>query len=200
MRAARLTVLGALAAGAACASACAAKTSQAVLVPPVEPASSVRGDSAHRTLGSDDELAIDAVILTRFFHPWHGQARWIDPRPLADVRDVRADSTADADVTWAEAIRDAAGIARVCVLDPDADADDPDAAACRGRDGGVLRFSRPYATSPDAARVFVRYDPARDAGTGPVHTGTPAAELRFEMARDGRAWRIASHHTVHLGT
>jgi hypothetical protein len=155
------------------------------------PESPVRGDAVARAaLSRDDELSIDAVILRRFFRPSGGQARWIDPRPLADTRGAAADSAVDADDAWADAVRDAAGLARVCVADPDAEQ-----GACRGRRGGVLRFSRAYRDADYGARVFVRYTPAADEGAGPVPNGA-VFELAFAMARDGRAWRIVEQHAV----
>jgi len=149
-----------------------------------------RGNAAARqAMSRDDEMAIDAVILTRFFRPWGGQARWIDPRPLGDVRDP-TDTTADADDAWADAIRAAAGVTRICVLDPDV------ADACRGREGGVVRFSHVYAAGPDTARVFVHWAPAVDErGPLPVQ-GQPTFEMVFTMARVERGWRIAAQRAI----
>src|SRR3954471_13014788 len=69
---------------------------------PLPAESPVRGDvAARRALGADAEQAIQAVIVQRFFRPSRGQARWIDPRPLGDARDARADSLAEPDDAWA---------------------------------------------------------------------------------------------------
>jgi hypothetical protein len=153
-----------------------------------------RGAGATRVApGSDDAMAMYAVIVTRFFRPVGGQARWIDPRPLGDVRGA-ADSSAAPDDAWADAVRDATGHARVCVFDADA------ADACRGRDGGVLRLSAPYAVGDAEARVFVRWTRAAQAGNdgGPLPAlGHPAFEMLFTMARVGRGgWRIVSQRVV----
>jgi len=154
--------------------------------------SPARGTAAARAaLGRDDEMAIDAVIVTRFFRPFGKAARWIDPRPLGDVRDSTADARAEPDDAWADAIRAAADHPRVCVYDPDV------ADACRGREGGVLRFSHPYASGADAARVFVRWAPAHPAGGDALPAlGQPRFEMLFTMAREGRGWRITEHRTV----
>jgi len=152
-----------------------------------------RGTAAARAaLTRDDELSIDAVLLTRFFRPWGPQARWVDPRPLGDVRDSTADATAEPDETWADAIRESTGLARVCVFDAEL------AEACRGRDGGLLRFSHPYAEGADGARVYVYWAPARVAGgTRELPAlGQPTFEMVFTMARVGRGWHIASQRGV----
>ncbi|WP_025409826.1 hypothetical protein [Gemmatirosa kalamazoonensis] len=160
---------------------------------PPERDAPARGDAAARAaLTRDDELAIDAVIVTRFFRPSGGQARWIDPRPLGDVRDSVADARIDPDDAWADALRAATGHPRVCVYDADADE------ACAGREGGVLRFSHPYAAG-DGARTFVRWWPARRAGAeGPLPArGQPTFEMVFTMARaGGGGWRIVSQRAI----
>lgn len=150
-----------------------------------------RGDAAARAaLTRDDELAIGSVIVTRFFRPSGGQARWLDPRPLGDVRDPTADAAAEPDDAWADALREATGHARVCVFDADV------ADACRGRDGGVLRFSHPYAEGADGARVFVRWTPARSEGAPLPALGQPSFEMVFAMERVGRGWRIATQRAI----
>jgi hypothetical protein len=150
-----------------------------------------RGDAAARAaLTRDDAMAMYAVIVTRFFRPSGGQARWIDPRPLGDVRGP-ADSSAAPDDAWADAVRDATGHARVCVFDPDA------AESCRGRHGGVLRLSAPYADGDDAARVFVRWTAARSQGGELPVLGHPTFEMVFTMERVGRGgWRIVRQRAI----
>jgi hypothetical protein len=149
-----------------------------------------RGDAKAR-LSRDDELGMDAVIVGRFFRPYGKQARWIDPRPLGDVRDAAADSTAESDDAWADAVRAAVGHPRVCVFDPDA------ADACHGRDGGVLRLSHAYADGAGAARVYVRWTPARDQGGDLPALGGPVFEMVFRMERTSAGgWHIASQHAL----
>lgn len=165
---------------------------RAVPAPAPEPAAydaPQRGTpEARARLGRDDEVAILAALVRDFFRPSGGQARWIDPRPLGDVRDARADSLAEPDEAWAEAVRATASRGRVCVVGADE-------SACRGREGGVLRFSRAYADGDARARVFARYLPARDEGDGPeaVRAGF---EMVLTMVRRGEGWRIASERVV----
>lgn len=148
-----------------------------------------RGDAASaRAVDRDDQLSIYSVLLRRFFRPSGGQARWIDPRPLTDVRDAHADSVATAEVEWADAIRELTGLAHVCVLGVDED-------DCHGRRGTLLRFSPAYATAPTEARVFVRIVANYD-DRGPLLVDMDRWEMAFTMARDGRAWRIAEKRMV----
>ena len=149
-----------------------------------------RGDEvAARAVSPDDRAAIHALLVGRFFRPYGGQARWIDPRPLAPVRGAEADSLAEPDPVWAEEVREGAGTARVCVLDAEDD-------ACRGRQGGVLRLSRVYASGDGEARVFVRYAPARHRNDAVERAPGPVIESVFFLVRDGGRWRIVLQRPV----
>lgn len=147
---------------------------------------------ARAALSRDDQLAIATVIVTRFFRPTRGEARWLDPRPLGDVRSP-ADSAAIPDELWAIALRTSIGHPRVCLL-PDDPADSED--GCRGRTGGVLRFSHAYATTSNDAVIYARWTPAHDEGDVPV-LGQPSFEMRFTMERvGGGGWRIVRQRAV----
>jgi hypothetical protein len=148
-----------------------------------------RGDAAAaRAVAPADRLTIYSSIVRGFFRPFGGQARWIDPRPLGDVRDARADSTAAPDVDWADTIREAIGHDRVCVLGLDED-------GCAGRRGSLLRFSLPYAEDAERAHVFVRVIPVfEDKPDAKLDAGT--FEMEFAMERRGQAWRIAGKRMV----
>lgn len=169
------------------AAACHHTTPPAIDAPPLAPPE--RGTAAAaRALAPDDRLAIYTVIVRDFFRPSGGQARWIDPRPLGDLRDARADSLAAPDDAWADALRDAIGLERVCVLDPDLGDD-----ACRGRRGSLLRFSLPYAIDDATARVYVAIAPVFTPADGPDAT---RFEMAFTMERRGRAWHIADKRSL----
>jgi hypothetical protein len=148
-----------------------------------------RGDAAAaRAVAPDDRLNIYAAIVRDFFRPFGGQARWIDPRPLGDVRDARADRVAAPDIEWAESLREAIAHDRVCVLGLDED-------GCRGRRGSLLRFSPPYAEDAERAHVFARVIPGfEDTPAAKPDAGT--FEMEFTMERRGQGWRIAGKRTV----
>lgn len=154
---------------------------------PIDPPQRGTVDAA-RAVPADDRLAIYTVIVRTFFRPSGGQARWVDPRPLGDVRDARADSLAAANVQWAHALREAIGHDRVCVLDEDAGDD-----GCKGRRGSLLRFSAPYAEADGTVRVFTAVVPVFTPGD-PIDT---PFEMAFTMERRGRGWHIAESRTVH---
>jgi hypothetical protein len=146
-------------------------------------ASAVRGtDAAARAIPEEQEIEIISEVVRTFYRPTMGQARWIDARPLANERTTAADSLAKPEEDWADAIVAAAGLRRVCTADADE--------ACRGRPGGTLRFSKPYATGPESAVVFAQYSP--------VAGGPGGSEMEFRMVRRERAWHIDSKQTVPL--
>lgn len=130
----------------------------------------------------DQQYTILAEVVRRFYRPMMQQARWIDPRPLAHQRTSEADSLVRENPDWALAIIEAANVRRVCPLH-EANAQ------CQGMNGGVLRFSVPYAVgaSGDSALVFVRYTPVRYG---------VESEMEFLMARRDGTWTIASKRSM----
>ena len=157
---------------------------------PTPVASPIRGtEETADSVAEQDRLAVYRHLLRSFYRPTGGQARWIDTRPLGEKRGA-ADSIARAmsddemppDAGLAESVVQASGLRRVCVL---GGAEDD----CRGRKGGVLRFSPVYALGPDRVHVFARYTP---------HGGAmgPTTELRFTLERRGSEWRIVEETTV----
>jgi ketosteroid isomerase-like protein len=114
------------------------------------------------------------------------QARWIDPRPLANQRTRDADSLMQPNGDWAIGIVEAAAVPRVCPLDEGN-------ARCQGLGGGVLRFSPPYAigtsgeAGADSALVYARYSP--------LSHGVPSEIEFFVVRRDG-AWHVASKRSM----
>ena len=159
-------------------------------IPDYTPAASeTRGTAAAaRTISTSDRQEIFAEIVRRFFRPTNGQARWIDPKPLAHVRTRAADSAAVEGDDWSGEIVHASRLGRVCAV-----GDDPQ---CSGRPGSVLRFSQPYALGPDSALVFVRVSSVaageHAASAAPGH----GWEMEFRMARRDKEWRIASKGTI----
>jgi hypothetical protein len=137
-------------------------------------------------IAPDQEYHIIAEVIRRFYRPMMQQARWIDPRPLAHVRTMQADTVAQAEPDWAIAIVEAANVARVCPL---TEANE----RCRGRPGGVLRFSRPYAVGGagpagvDSAIVYARY--------APVAAG-PVGEMEFFVVRRAGEWYLTSRRSM----
>ncbi|MEX2151799.1 MAG: hypothetical protein WD825_00575 [Gemmatimonadaceae bacterium] len=141
----------------------------------------VRGtEEAARRIASDQQMAIIVEVVRRFYRPLMGQARWIDPQPLAHRRTQSADSLIPADEDWAIAIVSSVALRRVCPL-TEANAQ------CSGHPGGVLRFSAPYSTGDDSAVLYARYTPVRIGA---------ASETEFRMVRRGGVWSIASKGAV----
>lgn len=155
--------------------------------------SPIRGtEEAADSVAERDRLAVYRELLRDFYRPASGQARWVDPRPLGERRGAAASDTSRAmsddemppDATWAEGIVQTSGLRRVCVL---GGAEDD----CRGRAGGVLRFSSVYAAGPGRVRVFARYTP-HGGQTG------PSSEMRFTLdGRDGE-WRITGKTSISI--
>ena len=161
------------------------------------PARAVRGDPAQTELLSPAErLATQSAVVRGFFRPTGGQARWIDPRPLPARRDSQAEAQVRPDDGWAEELAAATGMQRVCPLlaESDLGEDEP----CRGRSGGVLRVSAPYALpGGDTVMVYARYAPVRAAEDPSSAADRPSYdELEFELVRRGDGWHIAKHRTV----
>jgi hypothetical protein len=170
--------------------ACAGRARDALhAIPDYTPASSdVRGtEAAARRVPPDDRSEIFAEIVRQFFRPTMGQARWIDPQPLAHSRARAADSAIVEGDDWSQGIMQAAHLGRVCALGADPE--------CKGRPGTVLRFSPPYAVGADSAIVYVRFRSVA-AGQEPVPVDRSAFEMEFRMARREREWRIASKGTI----
>ena len=158
--------------------------------PAAEPApvSVFRGVPAQAALLSDAEQVETYRTLVRdFFRPTGGQARWIDPRLLPHRRDA-ADSLSD-DTAWLEELVPSIGLRRVCALDgPDHE--------CRGRHGGVLRFSLPYAASTDTIRVFARYVPVAKGEDPAAVANRVGFEEEFSLTRRNGRLHISRHRTV----
>jgi ketosteroid isomerase-like protein len=172
-------------AGVALCVACAGHSRQSLYPIPDRPAtgSDIRGtEQSAREISDDQQIRIISEVVRDFYRPSFGQARWIDPRPLAHRRSPAADSLSRVEDDWAEAIVGAVALQRVCARESDA--------ACHGRPGGVLRFSRPYAAGTDTAVVFARYTPTQRG---------PAGEMEFLMIRRNGSWDIASKRTVAVG-
>lgn len=179
-----LALLGAAALG------CATRPRDAIRPIPDQPsvsAGSLRGSVAAADKVSEaEQIAVIRDLVRTFYRPTRGQARWIDPQPLAHRRTFAADSASVPDDDWANALVQAIALGRVCVLDR-ADHE------CRGRPGGVLRFSRVYSAASDSAIVFARYDPVPLSENAAERTRN---EMEFHMTRDRNGWRIESKRTV----
>jgi len=160
------------------------------------PARAVRGDSARTELLSPDErLATQRSVVRGFFRPTGGQARWIDPRPLPARRDSQADAQVAPDDGWAEDLAAATDVPRVCPLLGENDLGE--GGPCRGRPGGVLRLSAPYALAGgDTVVVYARYAPVRAGEDPSAVTGRWGDELEFQLVRRRGGWHIAKHRTV----
>ena len=185
----RPLVLGCILLLAALSVACGSKKSE-TRAAPAAVASSVRGtEEAADSVPEQVRTAVYRSLVRTFFRPVAGQARWIDPQPLGEKRGS-ADSAIHAvsddelppDAGWAAGIAEAVALERVCVLGGAED-------ACRGRKGGVLRFSPVYAAGPGRVHVYVRYTPHGGA-EGPV------TEQRFTLAQRSDYWRIVEHVDV----
>jgi hypothetical protein len=154
--------------------------------PRADKPANLRGTPQAASLLSDeDQVAIATEVIRVFYRPMMAQARWIDPRPLANERTILADSSASPDHDRAIAIVEGTGLRRVCPL-TEANLQ------CQGRDGGILRVSPAYgvgARGTDSALVYVRYTP-RSFGT--------ASEIEFFMTRQDSVWRITSRRSLSL--
>ena len=151
----------------------------------VRDVSPVRGTEA-TVLPWPEQALILREVVRGFYRPMMGQARWVDPRPLAHRRTFTADSAMPPREDWGAAVVEAVGLTRVCLL---AERDE----ACRGRPGGVLRFSIPYAVGPDSAIVYAQYAPLQATEGDARATGF---ELEFRLQRSEHGWRMVSRRTV----
>jgi hypothetical protein len=178
----------ALAATCALSTACASHKPRSTDVTPAT--SPIRGTEEQADSVSDqDRNAVYRTLLRDFYRPTSGQAQWIDTRALGEKRGA-ADSAARAmsddevppDASWAESVAEASGLQRVCVLGGAED-------NCRGRRGGVLRFSPVYAAGPGRVRVFASYTP-HGGDVGPI------SEMGFTLARRSDEWHIVNKTSV----
>lgn len=183
----RINVLALCIAGAACAGTAVTRETLRPIPehpPSVDASPLVRGnEQAAARLSGEENVAIISEVVRRFYRPMMQHARWIDPQPLAHQRTRAADSLAMSNEDRAIAIAQSTGLRRVCPL-TEANAQ------CRGRQGGVLRFSAPYAVGSgraDSALVYVRYTP--------VSYGV-ASEIEFFVVRREGAWVVASRRTM----
>ena len=156
--------------------------------PPVETPQSRGLERDAAMISPAQRLEIYRELVRAFFRPTRGQARWIDPQPLSHRRDRASDSLALEDDEWAAAIVRTIGLRRVCALDGGDD-------ECRGRPGGVLRLSAPYAASAgaDSVIVFTRYS---NVSAGERAVSGAGFEMEFHLARGDGEWRIVSKRTI----
>jgi imidazolonepropionase-like amidohydrolase len=161
----------------------------------------VRGTrTAAAAIPGDEDTEIIRDVLVQFYFPTSGQARWIDPRPLAHVRGA-ADDTVGADFDWVDEIVALAHRPNICPLDGRLET----RGLCKGKPGGVLRFSTPYSAGRDSAIVYATYRPVPDS-TGKVgrvgnvgNVGKPESELQFRLRRSDDGWVIRGKTTVSPG-
>lgn len=141
--------------------------------------------SAAKAIVEDEQSDIIAHVVRAFYAPIGEQARWIDPRPLAHLRS--ADDTVGSDPDWEDEIVAKVRMTKVCGVDGPQ-------AGCKGKPGGVLRFSYPYSVGKDSAIVYATYSPVRDS------TGKPSgveSEMQFKMRYLGdEGWTMVDKLTV----
>jgi hypothetical protein len=128
-------------------------------------------------------------VIRRFFRPLRGQARWLDPQPLAHRRTTAADSAMPREENWVLDIAMATGLSNVCPLTESN-------VRCRGLPGGVLRFSEPYLAGADSAIVYATYHPVQRGETPRPGTGS---EIEFHLARRDSLWVIVNRRTLIVG-
>jgi hypothetical protein len=153
-------------------------------------ASETRGTAeAASRIADEDQVMIIREVVRRFFRPLRGQARWLDPQPLAHARTRSADSVVALEQNWVLDIVTAVGLPNVCPL-TEANL------RCQGMPGGVLRFSEPYASGADSAIVFATYTPVR---RGEAPKAGRGSELEFHLARRDGAWMIVNRRSIIVG-
>jgi hypothetical protein len=157
---------------------------------PASTASGTRGTrEAASRIADEDQIMIIREVIRRFFRPLRGQARWIDPQPLAHQRSVAADSAMPLEENWVLDIVTATGLSNVCPL---SEAN----LRCQGMPGGVLRFSEPYAAGPDSALVYAAYT-AVERGAVP-RFARGSLELEFHLVRRDGAWTIVNRRSLQV--
>ena len=156
---------------------------------PPAPSSATRGtaDAASR-IADEDQVMIIREVIRRFFRPLRGQARWLDPQPLAHQRSVAADSAMPLEENWVLDIVTATGLSNVCPLSEGN-------LRCQGMPGGVLRFSEPYSVGPDSALVYAGYTPVQRGAAPRASRGS--TEIEFHLARRDGAWTIVNRRSLH---
>jgi hypothetical protein len=157
---------------------------------PSAPAPETRGTAeAASRIADEDQVMIIREVIRRFFRPLRGQARWLDPQPLAHRRSAAADSAMAREENWVLDIVMATGLSNVCPL-TEANR------RCQGLPGGVLRFSEPYSLSADSAIVFATYSPVQ-RGTAPKPGS--GSEIEFHLVRRDTTWGIVNRRTLIAG-
>jgi imidazolonepropionase-like amidohydrolase len=135
----------------------------------------VRGsDDAAGAMTNGEQIEIVSRLLRSSYYPPDRQARWLDPRPLSNVRVGTADDTVGTDSDYADDVITATRISRVCVLGGRD-------FACRGKAGGVVRLSWPYRIAKDTAVIFAVFTPRDSLGK----LGIPRPEMRFTIVHRG---------------
>jgi imidazolonepropionase-like amidohydrolase len=148
--------------------------------------SNVRGNrAAAGAISNNEQTQMVSHVLRSYFRPLASQARWMDARPLAHERSA-ADDTVGADHDFAEDVVAATKSLRFCVLNGDD-------STCRGKPGGVVRFSWPYLVAKDSAIVFATWAPRDSAGVvAPVEQ-----ETQFRLTKtDAGMWYVAGRRVV----
>ena len=152
-------------------------------------ASETRGTAeAASRIGDEDQVMILREVIRRFFRPLRGQARWVDPQPLAHRRSPAADSAMPREENWVQDIVMAVGLSNVCPLTESN-------LRCRGLPGGVLRFSEPYSAGADSAIVYATYNAVQ---RGETPRGGTGSELEFHMVRRDTMWALVNRRTLNV--
>jgi hypothetical protein len=155
---------------------------------PPAPAPEARGSAeAASRIGDENQVMIIREVVRRFFRPLRGQARWIDPQPLAHRRSRGADSAMALEENWVLDIVTAVGLTNVCPLTEGN-------LRCRGMPGTVLRFSEPYSAGPDSAVVYALPTAVQ---RGETPRSAPGSEIEFHLARRDGAWTIVNRRTLY---
>jgi len=138
--------------------------------------------TAAAAIPNDQDTEIIRNVVVGFYFPLRSQARWIDPRPLAHVRGS-PDDTVGADFDWVDEIVALTHRSNICALNGHLETAGP----CKGKPGGVLRFSTPYSVGRDSAIVFATYSPVLDSA-GKIQD--VESEMQFRLTRRDTYWAI----------